>query len=76
MAANNGGYTTGANREDSELHKRNVTSYEKTNGSQVVKVEAEDTKKLQKVSRTIRHCLDMETNQNDSRSSSRGSLKY
>ena len=49
MAATNAGYTTGANRDEGELHRRNVTSYDKTNGSHVVKLEAEDTKKLQKV---------------------------
>jgi hypothetical protein len=52
MAAVNGGYTTGANRDDGDLHRRNVTSYDKTNGSHVVKLEAEDTKKLQKVQHT------------------------
>ncbi|ETN36343.1 uncharacterized protein HMPREF1541_08620 [Cyphellophora europaea CBS 101466] len=48
MAAVNGGYTTGASRDEAELHRRNVASYEKTNGGHVVKLEADDTKKLQK----------------------------
>lgn len=45
----NGGYTTGAGRDEAELRRRNVDSYEKANGQHVYKVEAEDTKKLQKV---------------------------
>ena len=49
MAAPNSGYATGAGKDDAELRRRNVTGYEKSNGSQVVRVEAEDTKKLQKV---------------------------
>jgi dolichyl-phosphate-mannose-protein mannosyltransferase len=49
MAASTGGYTTGAGKDAAELRQRNVTSYEKANGQQVYKVEAEDVKKLQKV---------------------------
>jgi hypothetical protein len=49
MATTNGGYTTGAGKDDTQLRQRNVTSYEKANGQQVYKVEAEDRKKSQKV---------------------------
>jgi hypothetical protein len=49
MAATNGGYTTGAGKDEAEARRRNVASYEKANGQHVYKVEAEDTKKLQKV---------------------------
>lgn len=50
MAANStAGYATGAGSDDAELRRRNVTSYENVNGQHVYKVEAEDTKKLQKV---------------------------
>ena len=49
MASTNSSYTTGAGKDEAELRRRNVSSYEKANGNQVVKVEAEDTKKLQKV---------------------------
>lgn len=57
MATVNGGYTTGASREDAELHRRNVTTYEKANGSHGVKLEADDTKKLQKVGRCSQSTL-------------------
>ena len=50
MTTVNGGYTTGAGGDEAELRRRNVTSYENANGSHIYKVEAEDTKKLQKVS--------------------------
>ncbi len=49
MATSNNGYTTGARKDEAELRRRDVSSYEKANGKQVVKLEAEDTKKLQKV---------------------------
>lgn len=49
MATPNSGYTTGAAKDEAELRRRNVSSYEKANGNQVVKMEAEDTKKMQKV---------------------------
>lgn len=53
MAATNDGYATGAAKDEAELRQRKVTSYEKTNGQHVYKVEAEDIKKKQKV----RHVL-------------------
>lgn len=49
MASSNAGYTTGAGRDEAELRRRNVVSYESTNGQQIYKVEAEDRKKLKKV---------------------------
>lgn len=49
MATVNGGYTTGAGQNEADLRRRNVTSYDNANGQHVYKVEAEDTKKLQKV---------------------------
>ena len=49
MAATNGGYSTGAGKDEAELRRRNVGSYEKANGQHVYKVEAEDRKKSQKV---------------------------
>ena len=49
MASKNGGHATGAAKDEAELRQRNVASYEKANGQQVYKIEAEDTKKLQKV---------------------------
>ena len=49
MATTNGGYTTGSAKDEAELRRRNVSSYENANGQHVYKVEAEDTKKLQKV---------------------------
>ena len=42
-------YSTGYDQDSAELKRRNVASYEKTNGNHVVKVEAEDSKKLKKV---------------------------
>lgn len=53
MTTVNGGYTTGAAGDEAELRRRNVTSYENANGQHIYKVEAEDTKKLQKVSHTV-----------------------
>jgi hypothetical protein len=49
MATTNGVYTTGARNDEAELRRRNVASYEKANGQHVYKLEAEDTKKIQKV---------------------------
>lgn len=49
MASTNGGYATGAGKDEAELRRRNVTSYETANGQHIYKVEAEDKKKLQKV---------------------------
>ena len=53
MSTVNGGYTTSAGGDEAELRRRNVTSYENANGSHIYKVEAEDTKKLQKVGNHI-----------------------
>lgn len=50
MAATKASYSTGAVGDDAELRRRNVAGFEKANGAQVVRVEAEDSKKLQKVS--------------------------
>ena len=50
MAATDVGYSTGTGKDEAELRRRNVDSYEKANGQHVYKVEAEDTKRLQKVS--------------------------
>ncbi len=47
MAASNGAFTSGAGKDEAELRRRNVSSYEKANGGAVYKFEAEDTKKLQ-----------------------------
>lgn len=49
MATTNGGFTTGAGKDEAELRQRKVANYEKANGQHVYKVEAEDTKKLKKV---------------------------
>jgi len=49
MATTNGGHTTGAGKAEADLRRRNVSSYETVSGNNVSKVEAEDTKKLQKV---------------------------
>ena len=49
MASPNSSHTTGAGKDEAELRRRNVSSYEKTNGNKVVQMDAEDTKKLQKV---------------------------
>jgi hypothetical protein len=48
MAAPNGAFTTG--KDDGDVRRRNVQNYEKANGGTVYKMEAEDTKKIQKVS--------------------------
>ena len=48
MAASNGAFASGAGKDEAELRRRNVSSYEKANGGAVYKLEAEDTKKLQK----------------------------
>ncbi|KIW79927.1 hypothetical protein Z517_06542 [Fonsecaea pedrosoi CBS 271.37] len=58
MAATNGGRTTGAGQDEAELRRRNVASYEKANGQHVYKLEAEDTKKLQKPQTSILQFLD------------------
>ena len=50
MAATDSGHATGAAKDEADLRRRNVSGYEKANGSQVIKLEAEDTKKLNKVS--------------------------
>jgi len=49
MAAPNGVYSTGAGKDEAELRRRNVSTYENVNDKQVYKLEAEDTKKFQKV---------------------------
>jgi hypothetical protein len=49
MSTPNGVYTSGASKDETNIRQRNVQSYEKTNGGAVYKVEAEDTKKLEKV---------------------------
>jgi hypothetical protein len=46
----NGGFTTGTANDEAELRRRNVTSRETTSGGHIYKLEAEDTKKLKKVS--------------------------
>lgn len=48
MAASDAAFTTG--KDDGEVRRRNVQSYQKANGGTVLKIEAEDTKKLPKVS--------------------------
>lgn len=50
----NGSYTTGAGKDDAELRRRNVSAQQTADGGSVVKVEAEDIKKLQKVHQTQR----------------------
>lgn len=50
MSGPNGVCTSGAGKDEAELRRRNVQSSEKANGGVVYKLEAEDTKKLQKVS--------------------------
>ena len=45
----NGTYATGAGKDTAEMRRRNVGSYENANGGTTYKMEAEDTKKLQKV---------------------------
>lgn len=49
MSTLNGVYASGAGKDEAELRRRNVQSYEKTNGGAIYKLEAEDTKKVQKV---------------------------
>ena len=49
MSTPNGVYTSGAGRDEADLRRRNVQSYEKANGGAVYKLEAEDTPKIQKV---------------------------
>ena len=51
--SNHNAVATGASKDDAELRKRNIHSYENANGGQVVKLEAEDRKKLQKQVRTL-----------------------
>jgi hypothetical protein len=53
MAKPNGAVSTGAGKDDADLRRRNVQSSQTPNGGTGDKVEAEDTKKLQKV-----HSLD------------------
>lgn len=48
MAATRDAFTTG--KDDGDLRRRNIQTHEKANGGMVYKIEAEDTKKLQKVS--------------------------
>lgn len=43
------GVTTGASKDEAEIRRRNVQSYENANGGQVVKIQAEDKKKVKKV---------------------------
>jgi dolichyl-phosphate-mannose-protein mannosyltransferase len=47
MAASHGAFTTGT--DDGDVRRRNIQSYEKSNGSTVYKLEAEDAKKLSEV---------------------------
>lgn len=49
---NQNGAATGISKDEAELRRRNVSSYENANGGQVVKIEAEDKKKTKKVRRT------------------------
>jgi general stress protein 26 len=48
MAASDAIFTTA--RDDGEVRRRNIQTYEKANGGTVYKIDAEDTKKLHKVS--------------------------
>jgi len=48
MAATSGAFTTGT--DDGDVRRRNVQSHEKANGGMAYKIEAEDTRKLPKVS--------------------------
>lgn len=51
MSTNYNAVTSGAAQGDiNEVRRRNVQAYEKANGGHVVKLEAEDKKKLRKVS--------------------------
>lgn len=55
MAATyNNAVTSGTSKDEAELRRRNVHSYENANGGQVVKLEAEDKKKLK---RQVSTCL-------------------
>lgn len=47
MAASNAALSSGAGKDEAELRRRNVQSYQKANGGSVYKLEAEDTKKTQ-----------------------------
>lgn len=59
MASSNyNAVTSGAAQDQSELRRRNVSAYENANGGHVVRVEAEDKKKLRKVSRLWMKTLD------------------
>lgn len=46
---NQNGAATGISKDEADLRRRNVHSYENANGGQVVKIEAEDKKKVKKV---------------------------
>lgn len=48
MAAIDDAFTTG--KDDGDVRRRNVPTYQKANGATVNKMEAEDAKKLQTVS--------------------------
>ena len=48
MASQQNGAATGIAKDDAELRRRNVHTYEKANGGQVVRLEAEDKKKIKK----------------------------
>lgn len=45
MAGSTDTFTSGAGKDEAELRRRNVRSYEKANGGAVYTLEAEDTKK-------------------------------
>lgn len=45
----NSAVTSGAALDQNDLRKRNVSAYESANGGHVVRLEAEDKKKLRKV---------------------------
>jgi hypothetical protein len=49
MSTPNDVYSSGAGKNEADIRRRNVQSYEKANGGAIYKVEAEDTKKLEKV---------------------------
>ncbi len=59
MAATPNAFTTG--KDDGDVRRRNIQTHEKANGGTVYKIEAEDTKKVQKVSSSeagvARRCL-------------------
>ena len=48
MAATHDAFATG--KDEGDVRRRNIQTHEKANGGTVYKIEAEDTKKLQKVS--------------------------